>query len=185
MHLHSTQLPLPLETEEWRPVVRYEGWYEVSSLGRVRRIAGGKGTRGKAYVLKPWRLHGYPVVRLYDSESRPNNCFVHLLVARAFCETAPNWTEVNHKDGRHDNNAASNLEWVTHSANMSHALKLGLIRLPDNRGQRSARSLLTEAAVHQIRALHNIKSRQQLAEQFGVTMGCIDKVIYRRTWRHL
>lgn len=38
MHLHSTQLPLPLETEEWRPVVRYEGWYEVSSLGRVRRI---------------------------------------------------------------------------------------------------------------------------------------------------
>jgi len=40
--------------EEWRPVVDYEGWYEVSSLGRIRRVRAGQGARA-GYVLKQWR----------------------------------------------------------------------------------------------------------------------------------
>jgi hypothetical protein len=36
--------------EEWRAVVGYEGWYAVSSLGRVRRERPAQGTRRGALL---------------------------------------------------------------------------------------------------------------------------------------
>ena len=35
---------------------------------------------------------------------------------------------VNHIDGDKQNNSIENLEWVSHSENMIHAYKMGLIR---------------------------------------------------------
>lgn len=53
---------------------------------------------------------------------------VHRLVAMAFCIGYHPRLEVNHKDGNKANNHFSNLEWVSHSANMQHAWAKGLIK---------------------------------------------------------
>ena len=54
---------------------------------------------------------------------------VHRLVAMAFLGEPPSdKVEVNHKDGNKENNAIGNLEWVTRSENMKHAIaKLGMV----------------------------------------------------------
>lgn len=52
---------------------------------------------------------------------------VHRLVAEAFLEKADNKKNiVNHKNGVRDDNRIENLEWVTQSENVKHAIDTGL-----------------------------------------------------------
>ena len=53
--------------------------------------------------------------------------YVHRMVAEAFIPNPNNYTDVNHKDGNKQNNHISNLEWVSHSQNIYHALENGLL----------------------------------------------------------
>lgn len=111
--------------EEWRACPGFEGWYEVSELGRVRRIrkAGGAAT---GRVLRPCSgATGYLQVGL-SVRRKYTTRMVHVLVARAFLGPAPVGKEVNHKDGDKRNPALSNLEYVTRSENIRHSYALGL-----------------------------------------------------------
>lgn len=67
---------------------------------------------------------GYRRVTLYAPIKK--RFFIHRLVALHFCEGANDELVVNHIDGNKLNNAATNLEWVTHSQNDLHAYKLNL-----------------------------------------------------------
>ena len=98
--------------ENWKSVRGYEGLYEVSDMGRVRR-----GDR----VLKPYqrKRDGYMEVTL-SKNNVPANIKVHQLVARAFIPNPDNLPEVNHKDENKQNNTASNLEWCRHRVNCNH-----------------------------------------------------------------
>ena len=70
-------------TEDWRPVVGYEGWYEVSSLGRVRRARPGLGAR-VGHILSPQLSNnGYLMVPLCREGCRRYRS-VHRLVGEAF-----------------------------------------------------------------------------------------------------
>ncbi len=60
---------LPLSTEQWKPVVGYEGIFEVSDWGRVRRIKRGKGTR-VGRILKGVMNNGYVRVGLWKKNSK-------------------------------------------------------------------------------------------------------------------
>lgn len=119
--------------ETWKPVVGYEGFYEVSDLGRVRsvsriaRIKRGNGEydyRVKGKIVEPQeRRHGYLAVCLYGKESK-NGRFtqksVHRLVAEAFLPNPNGYSEVNHKDENKQNNALSNLEWCDRKHNVNY-----------------------------------------------------------------
>ena len=102
-------------TESWRPVLGYEGLYEVSDLGRVRSIPR-PGTRGG--VMRTWpNIHGYLSAGL-RRDGCPNTQFnVHALVAEAFIGPRPADAQVRHFDGDQRNNAASNLLYGTQSEN--------------------------------------------------------------------
>lgn len=93
---------------EWRPVVRLEGRYEVSSGGDVRRVHDGLIPR-----RRPNKPGGYQQVCIACRMR-----FVHQLVAAAFLGPCPDGFEIDHKDGDRDHNAAANLEYVTHAENM-------------------------------------------------------------------
>src|SRR4051812_45302603 len=97
-------------TEVWKPVVGYEGWYEVSDLGRVRRVAPTpKGVIG--YVLQPSVSSGYQVLHLSTGTNAGRKLHaVHRLVAAAFIGQCPEGYVVNHLDADRSNNSRENLE---------------------------------------------------------------------------
>lgn len=111
------------DTEVWRPVRGFEGVYEVSFDGKVRRIAPGRGAK-VGRILKPTtnrKVEGYLFLFLYR-ECKSTRHYVHRIVAEAFHGPAPEGQEVNHIDGDKLNCCASNLEWVTKQENARHAV---------------------------------------------------------------
>ena len=98
--------------ETWKNLEGYEGYYKVSSEGRV------SGWRGN--VLKPQaRSHGYLSVWLYkDGEKKQFS--VHRLVAQTFIPNPDNLPEVNHLDEDKTNNKVSNLQWCDRCYNVNY-----------------------------------------------------------------
>lgn len=115
--------------EEWRPVVGYEELYEISNLGRVKRLARWFKTKGesqqwrKELILTP-RLNekGYQRVYLYDVDGNVKHHRVHRLVAQAFIPNPNNLPQVNHKDENKTNNNVENLEWCTNLYNTTYSM---------------------------------------------------------------
>lgn len=111
--------------EEWRPCPDYEGTYEVSNLGSVRRSAPGRGTQVGKIRKQSVSSGGYQSVGLsFGGVQKTFN--VHGLVARAFLGPCPEGLEANHIDGIKSNCSASNLEYITHSLNQKHAYAIGI-----------------------------------------------------------
>jgi hypothetical protein len=130
----TTQQP----AEEWRAVVGFEGVYEVSSVGRVRRVLL---YRHKSNALPPARgttlnRRGYPIVAL-SSAGRRKLATVHSLVAEAFIGPRPEGMQINHIDGVKTNNAPSNLEYVSAAQNIRHAAAMGLMPTGERHGSRT------------------------------------------------
>ena len=118
--------------EEWRPVIGFEEFYEVSSLGRVRSldriypdaIVNCKGEK-QAYVHKGQMMKGFQmdngyVALVLKGRNRIKRFLVHRLVADAFIENQDNLPQVNHKDECKTNNAAYNLEWCDGKYNSNY-----------------------------------------------------------------
>lgn len=106
--------------ERWKVVEGTCGALEVSDLGRVKSNL----RDGRILKTNP-DSKGYHRLRM--TINRKKYAFkVHRLVAMAFIPNPENKPQVNHIDGNKDNNAASNLEWVTSKENAQHALRTGL-----------------------------------------------------------
>lgn len=108
--------------EVWKPIKDYEGLYEVSNLGNVRRILfiNNIVTKNKIKLVKQQiDKHGYCRVHLSKKNNRKNKQ-VHRLVAQAFIPNPNNYKEVNHRDENPKNNCVDNLEWCNHLYNMNY-----------------------------------------------------------------
>lgn len=119
--------------EEWRPIKDFEGIYEVSNFGRVKRLKcllnsryGLKRTV-KEHFIKPKKLKsGYFEVHLFNN-SNPKFLLVHRLVAFAFPEICGEYFEgaqINHKDENPENNCVWNLEWCTVNYNINYGSRI-------------------------------------------------------------
>lgn len=115
-------------TEEWRNIKGYEGFYQVSSLGKVRSLdrqvrcgRGYKTVKGKS--ITPFsHKYGYPKVVLSKSDSKKNH-YVHRLVAQAFIGEPPRGYVVNHINHICTDNRPKNLEYVSVRENTTHGYK--------------------------------------------------------------
>jgi hypothetical protein len=166
---------LPLSEEEWRPVVGFEGWYEVSDLGRVRRAASGPHTR-VGYVLKPVRLpSGRLMLHLSAGGRRYRNRKIHHLVALAFIGPRPPGCGINHVDGDVTNNRATNLEWVTQRENEDHAVRNGL----KASGDRVGTAKLTQEQVIGIARsyVRGVTSQKELAARNDIAQTTVSRII--------
>lgn len=106
--------------EIWKDITGYEGLYQVSSTGRVRRLF-----KNKVNVLKGRMTQdGYRGVILSKHQVK-KHCRVHRLVAEEFIANPENKPQVNHKDRNKLNNNVSNLEWVTACENTEHCILTG------------------------------------------------------------
>jgi len=112
--------------EQWKPVRRFEGAYEVSDLGRVRRVKRSKGTVfGKILTAHPTSKHGYLGLHLKDGKNRHGK-LLHIMVAEAFIPNPHNLPQVNHKGPKSDCRAVM-LEWRSFEGNTLDAMKRGLL----------------------------------------------------------
>ena len=107
--------------EEWRPVVGYEGLYEVSNMGNVKSLNYRR--TGKEGILKASKTgNGYQKVQLFK-DGKGKFYKVHQLVATAFCENPHGFKEVNHIDEDKTNNCADNLEFCSRSYNINYGTR--------------------------------------------------------------
>lgn len=106
------------QVEEWKYIDEYEGIYQVSNWGRVKRTLVRRGTSGG--ILSPGKGVSGLMVSLRNLGDDKKET-IHRLVAEAFLKKGPEHTEVNHIDGNRWNNHVSNLEWCTHSENVQHS----------------------------------------------------------------
>ena len=117
--------------EIWKPIAGYEGFYEVSNLGRVKSM-GMAYTMNGAIINKPSKIlsacdDGKGYLRLHLKKNKVSkNHRVHRLVAEAFVDNPLKLPKVNHKDGNKKNNHADNLEWCTQAENVAHAYANGM-----------------------------------------------------------
>lgn len=122
-------------TEEWKPVVGYEGLYEVSTKGRVRsldrHVAGANGSRrlirGRMLALTPSDWNGGYISVELSREGRGNRkrVLVHRIELEAFIGPCPPGQEGCHKDDNEQNNDLANLYWGTRADNMRDAVRNG------------------------------------------------------------
>lgn len=118
-----------MKLEEWRDVLGYEGFYQVSNLGRVKSIDR-KVLHGNRYYKKQKGMilkgsiknSGYHTVILSKGGILQNQ-LVHRLVAIAFIDNTEKKNYVNHKNLIKTDNNISNLEWVTAKENALHAIQ--------------------------------------------------------------
>lgn len=182
--------------EAWKPVVGFEGIYEVSNLGDVRSVdrityypvnrrakAFIKATSGKL-LTKHTQPTGYIYVQLSNGRARRPKALVHRLVAAAFLDNPNALPHVNHLDGIKSNNRVDNLEWCTASQNERHAHKTGLKQAL--RGASNGRAILSDDCVREIRKLLAEKVPQRtIANHFGIGQKTVSSIHRRATWGHL
>ncbi len=168
-------------TEEWKPVVGYEGRYEVSNCGGIKRVCGGKGIKNPILSPSIGKI-GYRIVVLsHGTISTRKRLYIHRLVAAAFIGPCPSGLVVNHKDSNKLNNHPSNLEYVPQGENARHAQRLGLFP----HGERMYNAKLTNKDVREIRDLRGHYTVRKLQEIYGVNSGVISEIQTRKRWVHV
>jgi hypothetical protein len=146
-----------MEQEQWKPIERFNGEYEVSNLGRVRSM---KKYRGMTARIMPQNIQrkGYYAVTFHMN----NKAYcrkVHRLVIEAFTPNPDNLPCINHIDGNKLNNHIDNLEWCTYQHNMQHAVRTGLTH--PHRWTDEERKQISERNKGQV---VSDKQRQQISE---------------------
>ena len=112
-----------MNNEEWRPVVGFEGRYEVSDSGRVASLPTRTWpTRRILASVANERRGGYLYVTL-RRDGKQYSRKVHQLVCEAFVGPRPGGTITRHLDDDPLNNAPSNLRWGTHADNLADRIR--------------------------------------------------------------
>lgn len=173
--------------EQWKPVVGWENVYEVSDLGRVRRVAPGRRTK-PGYVRRPTlNRYGYMQIELC-ADGRPQLCTVHSLVCAAFLGPRPKGTQINHRNSNRADNRLANLEYVTQAENVRHSIASAVATGRPHRGygQDSHAAKLNEEQVRTIRHLLSIgMPATKIAPMFGVSDKAIGKIKHGLSWKHI
>ena len=179
-----------LPGEEWKDVTKYEGFYQISNMGRFKSLAKYVIGRGTKPYFMPEKILVQVVAKEYLCvcvcvNAKREFLRIHRLVGLHFVQNPENKPVINHKKGIKTDNRASELEWATISENTQHAYDTGLIK-NNVRGERLHSAKLSENDVREIRKLLKInKSLHEIASLFNVGYANIYAIKERKSWRWL
>jgi hypothetical protein len=124
--------------EVWKPVLGYEGIYEVSNLGRVKSLPR-YNTIKKERILNP-NENGCGYLKLSLSNNKIETKYVHILVAESFLgyNAKKGFIVVDHIDNNTTNNNLSNLRIISHTENLtrgnrSNSKNYNIYKITDNK----------------------------------------------------
>lgn len=125
--------------EVWKDIEGYEGWYQVSNLGRIKSLERVtiKGHIKESIMSTPMSSKGYAHITLRGKDGSRSTHRVHRLVAQAFVPNPHGYKIVNHIDCDKSNNEASNLEWCTNQYNIKYAYIMGYKDSEETRKRKS------------------------------------------------
>lgn len=165
--------------EQWKQIPNFPD-YEVSSLGKIRRLTPPKRSRDYG-PINGSKFRGYIFACLRSPSGEKKRVPVHRAVMLAFC--GPSELHVNHINGTKDDNRLENLEYVTDHENRQHA-KHVLDAFP--KGTKHPNAKLTEADVHRIfKMIDQGLSDPFIAKIIGCTGPNVWMIRKGKTWAHL
>lgn len=176
--------------EIWKSVPGYGGYYEASSLGRVRsidRIVVKRHRSGKLIqqryagrLLKPCKTDelGHMVVHL-GIDGKKMNVSVHRMVLLAFVGEPCDGQEACHNNGNASDNRLANLRWDTHEANNGDRINHGTYAL----GEDHVMAKLTEQQVREIKAsgMHY----EAVSARYGISRSQAYRICTGKAWNHV
>jgi hypothetical protein len=166
--------------EVWKDIKDFEGLYQVSNLGNVKRL---KSKRVLSERLIGRSLDRYGYVKRTLSKDGKNYYFTeHRLVGLAFIENPEEKSTINHINGIKTDNRLENLEWNTNLENKQHAISIGLT---DLKGTKHPKCKLSEEQVLEIRKIGFSQTRTSLSKKYGVCRNSILGIIMGKNWNHV
>lgn len=171
--------------ETWLPIPGFEGDYEASSTGRIRRLTYKSGTSRHVYS-EPRIMSQYPLPRGYlrvtlSRNSKSKAYSVHRLVLLAF-KGDSRGLEGAHLNGDCQDNRIENLEWVTAEENYAQRASHGTCA----KGIGIWCTKLTDDLVREIRQLSVAgETKISLSRKFNVSPSTISGIVRRVTWKHV
>ena len=161
--------------EVWKPVIGYEGIYEISNHGRFARLK-----NGERFIRKINTATHYPSVSFLkrNTDKTQKSKTVHSLVAEAFLGQRPDGNVIRHIDGNRFNNRSENLAYGTVEQNIDDAVKHQTYK-----GSKNGRSLFCEKGVEAVRMLiEQGVSLSHIAKRLSVSVGTIHAIKTGRNW---
>lgn len=182
--IQTTMTNLQPPCEVFKPIIEFEGLYEISNYGRVksleRRVLKKNGrfivnTYYNEKILVPIPRQGYHRVALHKNGIRYHKN-IHTLVAIAFIEneTPDIRDQINHIDGDKSNNIISNLEWCSRSENTLHAYRV-LGRKRAWLGEKNENCKWSKPVIQLTKEGEIIRKYSSMSEtkEYGFDIGCV------------
>lgn len=173
----STPQTTLLTMEEWRDVLGYEGFYEVSDAGNVRSLPRlvaqrHKQLRIKGRILKQCFTQGHYGVNLHKNDGGYYH-HVHVLVAAAFIGPRPDGHHTHHINGDSTDNRSVNLRYIPHSSHASHHMK----------GDNRSNATINQATADWVRHLISVGlKRSQVIDIVGISVHVYKDIQRGKTW---
>ncbi len=135
--------------EIWKDIKNYEGFYQVSNLGRVKSLH-----FNKEKILRYNTKANEYISIILCKHSKHFSTRIHQLVAKTFIKNPNNYLEINHINGNKADNNINNLEWCSRMHNIKHSIENKLTKPTGAKGERNIKAKLTEKEVLEIRMLY-------------------------------
>lgn len=179
-----------MEKEIFKNIVGYDGIYQISTLGNVKRLQrkvrnnknGGKRVL-KEIILKPkTKKQGYQEVNLLGKMF-----YVHRLVAETFLGKISKEKCVNHLDGNKKNNNIKNLEIVSFRENSKHAFINGFLVPKSFKGEEHPRAKIKNKDAINIRNMYiNGYDYFYIKRNYpDIPTSTLRKIMYGTTWKSI
>lgn len=178
------------EKEIWKDILRWEGYYQASTCGRIKSLrrkvkCGNKFIIIKERILKEKfnKQNGYLSV-IFSKDNKQKTCYIHKLILLTFKGQCPPGKECCHNDGNKLNNYVNNLRYDTKKGNQADRKKHGTMLY---NGDNPCNRKLTTLQVYQIRKLLKFGKYYQweIAQKFNVIKQTISDIKTGKRWRWL